>query len=201
MEIFFTSDNHFGHINIIRYCNRPFRDAEEMNETMIANWNSLVSEEDVVFNLGDFFFSEKLISSILPKLNGKIVWILGNHDRRSVATRAMYNYPNKIGCLVSGNFLLKAKIDENQMPYLEAPIENSPRFWCPWEVVWGGGILMSHKEVHDNENVGIRLFGHDHRPIAKVENKGLNVGVDAHNFEPISLSKLMKIFYGRPFYA
>ena len=55
-KIFFTSDTHFWHVNIIKYCNRPFETIEEMNETIIEKWNSKISKDDIVFNLGDFAF-------------------------------------------------------------------------------------------------------------------------------------------------
>ncbi len=51
---FFTSDTHFNHANIIRFCNRPFKDVEQMNEVMIANWNNVIGKDDTVFHLGDF---------------------------------------------------------------------------------------------------------------------------------------------------
>ena len=53
-KVFFTSDTHFNHTNIIQYCQRPFKSTDEMNEAMIDNWNSVVGEDDTVFHLGDF---------------------------------------------------------------------------------------------------------------------------------------------------
>lgn len=50
-KVFFTSDTHFYHGNIIRFCNRPFKDVEVMNETIISNWNNTVGQDDIVFHL------------------------------------------------------------------------------------------------------------------------------------------------------
>lgn len=53
-EVWFTSDTHFGHENIIRYCGRPFRNTEEMNAELIRRWRETVPEDGIVFHLGDF---------------------------------------------------------------------------------------------------------------------------------------------------
>ena len=81
-RVFFTSDTHFNHTNIIRFCNRPFKDVSHMNETIISNWNRVVSPEDIVFHLGDFCLggSAEWVN-VLNRLNGKIYLISGNHDR------------------------------------------------------------------------------------------------------------------------
>jgi len=69
----------FNHANIIRYCNRPFSNVQEMNETLIAYWNSCVGPEDIIYVLGDFGFGN--LASILSKLQGKKHLIIGSHDR------------------------------------------------------------------------------------------------------------------------
>ena len=80
-----TSDTHFFHANIIKYCNRPFVDIDEMNAELVKRWNSVVGENDVVHHLGDFCFGKKEnILEILPKLNGKIDIVLGNHDHHKI---------------------------------------------------------------------------------------------------------------------
>ena len=73
-RVFFTSDTHFNHTNIIRFCNRPFKDVSHMNETIISNWNRVVGHDDIVFHLGDFCLggSAEWIN-VLSRLNGKIL--------------------------------------------------------------------------------------------------------------------------------
>ena len=82
-RIYFTSDTHASHLNVLKYCNRPFADVDEMNEVLVRNWNSVVGPDDHVYHLGDFsmggferwnWFAEE------GRLNGHIHLILGNHD-------------------------------------------------------------------------------------------------------------------------
>ena len=71
-KIFFISDLHFDHANIIRYCNRPFKSKEEMNRAIIKNWNSTVKDKDSVYILGDVAFGRghRSIDFWLKKLKG-----------------------------------------------------------------------------------------------------------------------------------
>ena len=86
-KTWFISDSHFSHKNIIDYCNRPFLSIEEMNDTLIYNWNKIVKNNDRVFMLGDFALCGKdKIIEIGQKLNGRKILILGNHDRASLST-------------------------------------------------------------------------------------------------------------------
>jgi calcineurin-like phosphoesterase family protein len=82
MAIWFTADTHFSHENIIRYCNRPFKDVDEMNEKMIRNWNAVVQLEDTVFHIGDFSM-RSLFKKFRERLNGNVILISGNHDGES----------------------------------------------------------------------------------------------------------------------
>ena len=81
-NVWFTSDYHFCHTNVIKYDGRPFKDVEEMNESLIENWNHYIDTNDIVFYLGDLSFdrSGKQTQEIVKRLNGKIHYILGNHD-------------------------------------------------------------------------------------------------------------------------
>ncbi len=79
---FYISDLHFGHKNIILYDSRPFNSVEEMNDTMIKNWNNAISYNDTVYTLGDMFCCIKTEQAIgiLEQLKGHKVLIKGNHD-------------------------------------------------------------------------------------------------------------------------
>jgi calcineurin-like phosphoesterase family protein len=82
-EKWFVSDTHFFHENIIRFCGRPFANAEIMNENLVKNWNSVVGKNDFVYHLGDVFIggSERDQNELLYSLNGHKRLIVGNHDK------------------------------------------------------------------------------------------------------------------------
>ncbi len=76
--IFFTSDLHLGHENCIRLCNRPFSSIEEMDETLIENWNHKVTGKDTVYILGDLIYrSQKPPEEYLRRLRGRNISSLG----------------------------------------------------------------------------------------------------------------------------
>jgi calcineurin-like phosphoesterase family protein len=87
-NIYFISDPHFGHANIIKYCDRPFKSVEEMNAKLIENWNNRVKPNDIIFILGDIAFGGAgVFEEIVPKLNGQKYLVLGNHDYKNVRER------------------------------------------------------------------------------------------------------------------
>ena len=99
-KIFLIGDTHFSHRNIIKYCNRPFLDVEDMNEQLIKNWNKVVGANDIVYVVGDFALCGKQkIIEIGQRLNGRKRLILGNHDQASMETyreagfEFVYNHP------------------------------------------------------------------------------------------------------------
>lgn len=80
-NIWFTSDEHYFHKNIIRFCARPYEDEFIMNKALIDEHNKVVGDKDIVFHLGDFTFkSQELAFDIIKQLNGQHVFIRGNHD-------------------------------------------------------------------------------------------------------------------------
>ncbi|QKN88507.1 phosphoesterase [Vibrio phage vB_ValS_X1] len=105
-----TSDLHFGHKNILNFCpeTRPQASVEEMDEYLINHWNSLVKENDVIFHLGDFsFYGAEKTKSIIDRLNGKVVWIRGNHDKSldSVLQRSGDHMHEYVECRLDGTKL------------------------------------------------------------------------------------------------
>lgn len=83
-NIWLTGDFHLFHSKILEYCNRPFKDASEMNGKILDNYNSIVSDNDIVFYLGDIAFGEENAIWTLQMMKGIKHFIIGNHDRKYV---------------------------------------------------------------------------------------------------------------------
>lgn len=86
INVWFSSDYHFSHTNIIRYCGRPFVSSVEMNDTIISNHNDLVKPGDIVYFLGDVSFRDPL--EYIKRMNGFFIFIRGNHDPKEIRKRA-----------------------------------------------------------------------------------------------------------------
>jgi len=83
-RIFFSADCHFDHANIIKYCHRPFKTVEDMNNTIVDNWNKIVRSDDLVYHVGDFAYRGHTNARVWEsRLNGQIVHIRGNHDNNN----------------------------------------------------------------------------------------------------------------------
>lgn len=177
-NIWFTSDLHLNHSKIIEYCNRPFSNVEEMNEMLINNWNSVVKPEDIVFCLGDIALGGSgAWNTLIPRLNGKIHLILGNHDIRN--WRESYK---KLFESVSEQ--LTVEIDKKTFILTHFP------------------LLCYHGTWETEMNV-INLIGHVHT--LKANNSGkdferlqylfptqYDVGVDFNDYRPISYNQVME---------
>lgn len=103
MSYFFTGDEHFSHFNIIKYCNRPFATAQEMNDTIITNYNSVVRPEDVIVHLGDFVFGgPEDAETLIKRLPGKHIFLRGNHDKWQVRGK----YPDMLELTIDGQHIV-----------------------------------------------------------------------------------------------
>lgn len=174
MKYFLTSDWHLGHFNIIKYCSRPFKTLEEMNNTIISNHNSRVKADDIVFFVGDFCFKNSLGGKVgegvpvkakeyLAKLNGKFVFINGNHDRANSLKTPIIHCHIRLG---------------------------------------GKTFNLVHNPDFVDMDVPINFVGHVHNHwVMKRIRKGekftdaINVGVDAHNFFPITFEEVMSKYH------
>lgn len=166
--IYYTSDLHFCHENIIKLCNRPFKNIEEMNEHIINKWNSKVGIKDKVYILGDVYFrckDYKWLENNFNRLNGEKYLILGNHDSL-IDTIDWYKYFKWIG-----NY--KKIVDSGRKVILfHYPIEE-------WDGFFRGSYHL-YGHVHNSDN-GLR----------KIDRR-YNVGVDVNDFEPKTLDELIE---------
>lgn len=170
-KTFVTSDTHFGHFNIIRYCNRPFTSVSDMNSGLIDRWNASVSASDTVYHLGDFaFLPEMEILEIMRKLKGNKIIVPGNHDKKLLR---IWNDPQKYSLdplpftITEKIFNLKA--DGKLFILCHFPMHE-------WEEKHHGTIHL-HGHTHGNS-------GHHGTPI--IENR-YDIGVDVFG-GPIELT-------------
>lgn len=139
--IYLTADPHFWHTNIIRYANRPFSSVEEMNDSLIGNWNSVVNEDDDVYILGDFVFGFRpaYLEYVLYHTLGNKYLILGNHDYplyrkgayKKVGGIIIYKEPIEIdGYVLSHRPLEEAKVFDfiNIHGHIHEQIKNDPHY-------------------------------------------------------------------------
>ncbi len=170
--IYFISDTHFNHKNIIKYCNRPFNSIEQMNEAIIKNWNNIVSNEDTIYHLGDFALGTKeSIIDIVNRLNGKKYLIRGNHDKWGVSTYESF------GFIVLKNAPIK--IDEYKLMLSHIPIPDSqiPK-----------GFVNIHGHIHDKKLYEcIEKYEQSRYSIEK----HINISCDVTDFKPISITEIL----------
>ena len=172
---FFTSDTHFNHANIIRFCNRPFRNVDEMNETMVANWNATIGMDDTVFHLGDFCLGGAAEwTRLLDRLNGRIYLILGNHDLKNIRQGFLGRFEHVA-------MQMRIEIGKRKIYLCHYP------FLCfegGYKDVWQ---LFGH--VHTRKsNMGI-----DAGRLQYLYPNQYDVGVDNNDFTPVSYEQVKKI--------
>ena len=188
MNYWFSSDYHLNHRGIVVHCHRPFKDVEEMNETIITNHNAVVQDKDEFYFLGDLCFgNEKVIAQFLGRLRGKIKIIFGNHDKtlKKFARKDLNAHSNLKGRVeFLGDFkeinILGQKITLCHYPLLT------------WNrKAYGSWMLAAHS--------------HYNMPATRKEGvslgKILDVGVDGNSFKPYSFEEIKRIMENKPLFS
>lgn len=185
-KIFFSSDQHFGHRNVLNFCRRPFANEKEMGQALIDNWNAVVSNDDIVVSMGDFFWfnDSHSIKKCIDKLNGKEIYIvLGNHDKRESFRRVT----DERFHIIDGISHIFLRCEDKNRWYQKT-----------FEIVCSHYPLMtwSHRD-----RGAINLFGHIHSgPRAESDydqdiplwvGQQLDVGVDNQEYKPISFEDVL----------
>ena len=162
-SVYLIGDTHFDHANIIRYCHRPFRNVQEMNRTLVRNWNNTVHAKDTVYFLGDWAFGRgaRPAGHWMRQLKGHCFSIRGSHDR---GVRGVNVVDSKVLHYGGYKFLLIHNPDKRQTP-------------------WDGWIIHGHK--HNNS---MRNF-----PFINGERRTINVGVELINYTPVSIDYLLSL--------
>ena len=183
-KIFFISDLHFGHENVIRFDNRPFTTVEEMDAELIRRWNAKVGCDDTVYVLGDMIWKTRNddAPTIIKALNGKIILIKGNHDRflcNSQATKAL--------AVVKDYDDITVKLEDGTirrciLSHYFIPLYNGHHYKA----------IHLHGHSHKSEEAAIE------NDIAEVLNRmgvyheSYNVGCMYWNYEPVTLDKIIQ---------
>ncbi len=175
MAVFFTSDTHFGHANVIRYSNRPWAMVNDMNDGIIERWNSCVKPDDTVYHLGDFCLTKRIdvIDEWLGRLNGTIRLVRGNHDNWTKRYEQLEN---------------KHKIKWIR-DYAERTFQVDGVKWK---------FILMHFPIlfwNHSQHGSIMLHGHCHGN-AQPHNEGvrrMDVGVDCNNWYPVLLENIVTV--------
>lgn len=167
--IWFTSDEHIGHHNIVRFCKRPYADLTEMHTMLELDHNRRVMRGDDVYHIGDMFwrtFGVQNAISYMNRLNGRHHYILGNHEE-----------------LIEESEELR-KCFAGIYPRNQIYPEGAPK----------KGIVLDHyagRVWHDSDKGSWQLYGHSHADLPEIDPLlAMDVGVDANNYRPVSLTEV-----------
>jgi len=182
-QMWVTSDNHFGHANVIRYCERPFRDVEDMTEQMVAKWNAVVRPSDHIYIVGDFCWkSAKYGIAVTERLNGHKHLVRGNHDKACLNSRQFRDLFVEIADI------LTVKVRDEDVPLRFGGVQR---------------IVLCHyaMQVWENSHHGAwMLHGHSHGKLPSPSTmKRLDVGVDCWNYTPVSYATIKAAMAARTF--
>lgn len=176
-KVFFTSDTHFHHSNIIEFCHRPWGDVKTHDLALIQNWNSKVPEDGIVFHLGDFVMTSNIewTKELISKLNGEIYLIIGNHDYHNRMDREV------IKPLFKGVYDV---IEFTLLDYYNFILCHYPMMY------WKRGSYHLHGHVHSGPNSTAKEIVTEHQ-------MRYDVGVDNNNYAPVSFEELTEIFINK----
>lgn len=181
-NLWFTADTHFGHENIIKYCNRPYHDVSEMDNDLIERWNSCVGDDDIVYHLGDFTLGRlDVFQKYCSQLVGNIYVVPGGHDCRWM-NDAEAQIGQTIGTTQTGWVILKPTL-------MSIDFHNDNERYSK-------SLILCHyaMRVWDKSHYGsVHLYGHSHGNLPSI-GRSMDVGVDCHNFYPVDLNDVWKLF-------
>jgi calcineurin-like phosphoesterase family protein len=184
-NLFFTSDFHIGHQNAIKFDNRPFRNLNEMHETLINNWNSVVTDDDIVFYLGDLSYKCKptTVKWFVEQLKGKIYFIMGNHDKYN-QIKSLNRFENIYGDSSGLGGMTIQVLDEDANRGYQ-------------DIVMCHYAILSWNKCHHSS---WHLHGHSHQSIVNnpdmkwfYERKVLDMGCNGWDYTPISYEQIKNI--------
>lgn len=188
MTTWFTSDHHFYHKNIIRYCARPFAIAEEMDRAMEDNWRALVKPGDTVYHLGDFALGKPWVAAaLLQRLPGRKILIRGNHDKginRLTGPGMFEEVHDRLTIELGGRKVLMC-----HYPYHPTPEE--------LEQAKANNYDIRYLERRPEDKGMVLLCGHVHEKW-KFKKRQVNVGVDVWGFKPIREDELAAFVASKP---
>ena len=182
--LYFTSDHHFGHANIIGYCNRPFGDVEAMNRGLVDNWNDAVAPSDEVWVLGDVAMGQREETlKLVRELHGRKLLLPGNHDKcwrghKSWDLHMALYYECGFEHIFGGDTTLELAGEEvlvSHFPYRnDGPNDESFAEFRPADR--GGWLLHGH--VHDSwrqwgRMINTSVEAWDYRPVSAETIEGL----------------------------
>lgn len=189
--IYFTSDPHYGHANVIKYCSRPFASVDEMTRVLITNWNKVVTPEDIVYCLGDFSLSTRPAEAITQKLNGIKYLIPGNHDYCHSYHKKSRNAENRKNWIAKyEEWGWKVLPEQTTLDIPGVAVVNMCHH--PYYLVGTEINDDKYEKWRPKDDGRWLLCGHVHEKW-KVTGRMINVGVDQWDFTPVSVEEVSKI--------
>lgn len=195
MQTYFTSDLHFGHKNIIKFCNRPFKDVDEMNYELVRKYNNVVKPEDTCYFLGDLGklrFED--FRDVINSMNGNKIMVLGNHDKGTLSFLNLgFQAVMLNGCMIVENKFLTF----SHYPLIGVKREDTSMYKGREHENWYREDITKKLGYGVSDFGQFHVHGHLHAPNsgrAKViEGRQMDIGVDGNNYMPVSLGKISKI--------